>query len=227
MPSPIRLNKVLKELNISLDRAIEFLSSKNIEIEPRPTSKIDQSTYDLMLDEFQTDKSDKDKLEEINIKKRKELEEKLAEEIKEEELKSQKIAEKAADNQLKPIENNEIAGKEVSGSVSKTKESSDDVKVNADDPSKIETNFQKLSGLKKTGEVIDLDSIKKKEEKVEESKKKRRKRISKDVSKPKDLANKFNKNNKQPSTANQKVEPTADEIQKQIRETLEKLQGKS
>ena len=226
MPSPIRLNKVLKELNISLDRAIEFLSSKNIEIEPRPTSKIDQSTYDLMLDEFQTDKSDKDKLEEINIKKRKELEEKLAEEIKEEELKSQKIAEKAADNQLKPIENNDIAGKEVSGSVSKTKESSDDVKVNADDPSKIETNFQKLSGLKKTGEVIDLDSIKKKEEKVEESKKKRRKRISKDVSKPKDLANKFNKNNKQPSV-NQKVEPTADEIQKQIRETLEKLQGKS
>ena len=226
MPSPIRLNKVLKELNISLDRAIEFLSSKNIEIEPRPTSKIDQSTYDLMLDEFQTDKSDKDKLEEINIKKRKELEEKLAEEIKEEELKSQKMAEKAADKELKPIENKEIAGKEVSLPVSKTKESSDDVKVNADDPSKIETNFQKLSGLKKTGEVIDLDSIKKKEEKVEESKKKRRKRISKDVSKPKDLANKFNKNNKQPSV-NQKVEPTADEIQKQIRETLEKLQGKS
>ena len=226
MPSPIRLNKVLKELNISLDRAIEFLSSKNIEIEPRPTSKIDQSTYDLMLDEFQTDKSDKDKLEEINIKKRKELEEKLAEEIKEEELKSQKMAEKAADKELKPIENKEITGKEVSVPVSKTKESSDDVKVNADDPSKIETNFQKLSGLKKTGEVIDLDSIKKKEEKVEESKKKRRKRISKDVSKPKDLANKFNKNNKQPSV-NQKVEPTADEIQKQIRETLEKLQGKS
>ena len=226
MPSPIRLNKVLKELNISLDRAIEFLSSKNIEIEPRPTSKIDQSTYDLMLDEFQTDKSDKDKLEEINIKKRKELEEKLAEEIKEEELKSQKMAEKAADKELKPIENKEIAGKEVSVPVSKTKESSDDVKVNADDPSKIETNFKKLSGLKKTGEVIDLDSIKKKEEKVEESKKKRRKRISKDVSKPKDLANKFNKNNKQPSV-NQKVEPTADEIQKQIRETLEKLQGKS
>ena len=227
MPSPIRLNKVLKELNISLDRAIEFLSSKNIEIEPRPTSKIDQSTYDLMLDEFQTDKSDKDKLEEINIKKRKELEEKQAEEIREEELKSQKIAEKAAEKEQKPIENKEISGKEVSGSVFKTNESSDDIKVNPEDPSKIQTNFQKLSGLKKTGEVIDLDSIKKKEEKVEESKKKRRKRISKDVSKPKDLANKFNKNNKQPSTANQKVEPTADEIQKQIRETLEKLQGKS
>ena len=73
--------------------------------------------------------------------------------------------------------------------------------------------------------MIDLDSINKKEEKVEESKKRRRKRISKDVSQPKDSANKFIKNKKQ--AVNQKVEPTDDEIQKQIRETLEKLQGKS
>ena len=107
MPSPIRLNKVLKELNISLDRAIEFLSSKNIEIEPRPTSKIDQITYDLMLDEFQTDKSDKDKLEEINVKKRKEIEVKLAAELREEELKSEKAAEKREKlkRQLKKILN--------------------------------------------------------------------------------------------------------------------------
>ena len=46
------------------------------------------------------------------------------------------------------------------------------------------------------------------------------------MSKPKDLAKKFNKNNKQ-NNSSQKVEPTSDEIQKQIRETLEKLQGKS
>ena len=223
MPSPIRLNKVLKELNISLDRAVEFLSSKKIEIEPRPTSKIDQSTYDLLLDEFQTDKSDKDKLEEINTKKRKELEDKLAEEIKEEELKSQKEIEKVI---TPPIEKNVSAKEEVIDSPPVVKKPIDEVKTSPDDPSKIQTNFQKLTGLKKTGEVIDLDSIKKKEEKVEESKKKRRKRISKDVSKPKDLANKFNKNNKQNNT-NQKVEPTSDEIQKQIRETLEKLQGKS
>ena len=251
MPSPIRLNKVLKELNISLDRAVEFLSSKKIEIEPRPTSKIDQNTYNLLLDEFQTDKSDKDKLEEINTKKRKELEAKLAEEIKEEELKSQQAIEKeelksqqaikkeetpiekeelkpqqAIKKEETPIEENSSTKKEVSSSSSKVKQPIEDVKIDPDDKSKIQTNFQKLSGLKKTGEVIDLDSIKKKEEKVEESKKKRRKRISKDVSKPKDLANKFNKNNKQ-NNSNQKVEPTSDEIQKQIRETLEKLQGKS
>ena len=240
MPSPIRLNKVLKELNISLDRAVEFLSSKKIEIEPRPTSKIDQNTYDLLLDEFQTDKSDKDKLEEINTKKRKELEAKLAEEIKEEELKSQQAIKKEETpiekEELKPqqsikkeetpVEEDSATKKEVSSSSPKVKQPIEDVKIDPDDKSKIQTNFQKLSGLKKTGEVIDLDSIKKKEEKVEESKKKRRKRISKDVSKPKDLAKKFNKNNKQ-NNSNQKVEPTSDEIQKQIRETLEKLQGKS
>ena len=240
MPSPIRLNKVLKELNISLDRAVEFLSSKKIEIEPRPTSKIDQNTYDLLLDEFQTDKSDKDKLEEINTKKRKELEAKLAEEIKEEELKSQQAIikeetpiekeelkpQQSIKKEEAPVEEDSTVKKEVSSSSPKVKQPIEDVKIDPDDKSKIQTNFQKLSGLKKTGEVIDLDSINKKEEKVEESKKKRRKRISKDVSKPKDLAKKFNKNNKQ-NNSNQKVEPTSDEIQKQIRETLEKLQGKS
>ena len=255
MPSPIRLNKVLKELNISLDRAVEFLSSKKIEVEPRPTSKIDQNTYDLLLDEFQTDKSNKDKLEEINSIKRKELEAKLAEEIKEDELKSQQAIKKeelksqqasekvelksqqasekvelksqqAIKKEETPSKKDTIDKEEVSSSSPEVKKSIEDVQINPDDPSKIQTNFQKLSGIKKTGEVIDLDSIKKKEEKVEESKKKRRKRISKDVSKPKDLASKFNKNNKQ-INPNQKVEPTSDEIQKQIRETLEKLQGKS
>ena len=213
MPSPIRLNKVLKELNISLDRAVEFLSSKKIEIEPRPTSKIDQDVYDLLLDEFQTDKSDKDKLEEINTKKRRELEEKQAEEkVPEEnvEVKTEKVEPVSDKASADSVENENL-------NTEATKEDNDS--------SKIQTNFKKLSGLKKTGEVIDLDSINKKEEKVEESKKRRRKRISKDVSQPKDLTNKFNKNKRQ--VASPKVEPTDDEIQKQIRETLEKLQGKS
>ena len=36
----IRLNKVLRELNISFDRAVEFLNQKGIEIDARPTTKI-------------------------------------------------------------------------------------------------------------------------------------------------------------------------------------------
>ena len=238
MPSPIRLNKVLKELNISLDRAVEFLSSKKIEIEPRPTSKIDQDVYDLLLDEFQTDKSDKDKLEEINTKKRRELEEKQAEEKQAEEKQAEekqaeeKQAEEKQTEEKQAKENVEVKTEKVeqvsekaSTDSDKNENSNTEINKGDNDSSKIQTNFQKLSGLKKTGEVIDLDSINKKEEKVEESKKRRRKRISKDVSQPKDLANKFNKNKKQ--VASPKVEATDDEIQKQIRETLEKLQGKS
>jgi len=218
MSTPIRLNKVLKELNISLDRAVEFLSSKNIEIEPRPTSKIDDETYRLLLNEFQTDKSDKDKLEEINIKKKKELEEKQILEEKTEQTPAEEL-----NAELKSSENAQFSA-EINKSILPNKTVKDEEKENPEEPSKIQTNFQKLSGLKKTGEVIDLDSIKKKEDKVEESKKRRRKRISKDISQPKNTDKKFTNNSK---NSNKKVEPNDDEIQKQIRETLEKLQGKS
>jgi len=219
MSTPVRLNKVLKELNISLDRAVEFLSSKKIDIEPRPTSKIDQETYSLLLAEFQTDKSDKDKLEEINTQKKKELEEKQTIEEKLQEKSDEKLV--VEEEAPKEIESKTEISKPVQEKLEKEEEKKD-----PKDSSKIQTNFQKLTGLKKTGEVIDLDSIKKKEDQVEESKKRRRKRISKDVSQPKGLTNKFSKDNKS-KNLNQKVEPTDDEIQKQIRETLEKLQGKS
>ena len=219
MSKPVRLNKVLKELNISLDRAVEFLSSKKIEIEPRPTSKIDQETYGLLLAEFQTDKSDKDKLEEINIQKKKALEEKQIIEEKLQEKSPEKL--EVEEEISKETEPKTEISKPVQEELDK-----EDEKKDPKDSSKVQTNFQKLTGLKKTGEVIDLDSIKKKENQVEESKKRRRKRISKDVAQPKDLANKFSKDNKS-KTLNHKVEPTDDEIQKQIRETLEKLQGKS
>ena len=53
----IRLNKVIREFNISLERVVEFLYSKGHEIEARPTTKISQSQYDLLLAEFKSDRS--------------------------------------------------------------------------------------------------------------------------------------------------------------------------
>ena len=70
----LRLNKVLRELNISLDRAVEHLSQMGHEIEARPTTKITQEVYTLLSDEFQTDKSKKDASAEISEEKRKEKE---------------------------------------------------------------------------------------------------------------------------------------------------------
>lgn len=70
----LRLNKVLRELNISLDRAVEYLSSKGYDIDARPTTKISHEVYDVLLDEFQTDKSKKVASKEVGEEKRKEKE---------------------------------------------------------------------------------------------------------------------------------------------------------
>lgn len=91
MAETIRLNKVLRELNISLDRAVEFLESKGVEIEKRPTTKISNEIYGILSDEFQTDASKKVKSQEVSeaklkekealrIERERELEEKLQKE---------------------------------------------------------------------------------------------------------------------------------------------------
>ncbi len=71
----MRLNKVLREFNISLDRAVEFLNSKGHEIEARPTTKISEGIYQVLADQFQTDKSKKVQSKEVGEEKRKEKEE--------------------------------------------------------------------------------------------------------------------------------------------------------
>lgn len=74
MAETIRLNKVLRELNISLDRAVEFLDSKGVDIEKRPTTKISEETYNILSDEFQTDANKKVKSQEVSEAKLKEKE---------------------------------------------------------------------------------------------------------------------------------------------------------
>ncbi|QLE01393.1 translation initiation factor IF-2 [Galbibacter sp. BG1] len=86
----LRLNKVLRELNISLDRAVEYLSSKGHEVEARPTAKITNEVYNVLLDEFQTDRSKKVASKEVGEEKRKEKEAIRQELEKENELKRQK-----------------------------------------------------------------------------------------------------------------------------------------
>ena len=99
------------------------------------------------------------------------------------------------------------------------------------------TQYQKLSGPKKTGQMINLDEVNKKEKTVEDARKRKRKRISKDVKpSPNSGGGKNTRNNNTGKQNNRrgprqevvkKEEPTEEEVQKQIRETLEKLQGKS
>ena len=225
MSGPIRLNKALKELNISLDRAVEFLSSNKIKIDARPTTKIDQKIYDLLSNEFEEYKSEKNALDKINIQKRKEIEAK--------ELLNQEI-EVVKDTEVKKDKAEPLSKikKEKPDKPDQNRKDSENPEIDKENKNsnKIETNFKKLSGLKKTGETLDLKSIKKdkKEQISDDAKRRRRKRISKGGLKDKkEGADKEKSNFKKDKNRSLKVEPKDDEIQKQVRETLEKLQGKS
>jgi len=284
----VRLNKVLRELNISLDRAVEFLNQKGIEIDARPTTKITTEVYSKLLDEFETDKSKKVASHEVSEEKRKEKEslriiqekkeqERLDQIAKRDSLKTNRVAlekpkslgkidldalNKPAKNKVVPEEKKPESSPEVSPEQVKEAEPAPvaevtpapvaevDLSVPETTVEKVEevktpeaqaenetlkTQYQKLSGPKKTGQTINLDEVNKKEKTVEDARKRKRKRISKDV-KPSPNNRGDNKSNSNNNRGNQsrnrppvvkKEEPTEEEVQKQIRETLEKLQGKS
>ncbi|MDC0872595.1 translation initiation factor IF-2 [Flavobacteriaceae bacterium] len=264
----IRLNKVLRELNISLDRAVEFLNQKGLEVDARPTTKITSEVYSVLLDEFETDKSKKVASHEIGEEKRKEKEslriiqekkeqERLDQIAKREELKTNRVAvEKPKmlgkidlDALNKPAK--KVAEKKPEAPPVETPKATEEQPVTApavlDEEKKIEvsvaetiespkeetteenetlkTQYQKLTGPKKTGQTINLDEVNKKEKTVEDARKRKRKRISKDVKSTKPNTANIKRVNK-PAPI-KKEEPSDEEVQKQIRETLEKLQGKS
>ena len=282
MAENIRLNKVLRELNISIDRAIDFLESKSIEIEKRPTTKISLEIYELLSDEFQTDANKKVASKELGEAKSKEKEAlriKREAEIelllkkKEEEAKVITAASKlkevkkvgkidlqpnlaknkavkskdsveSSPNEIKKTVTNEKTPNEViidpEKSIATTEEVvNKDVNVGnqdiKDESDTVTTKYKKLSGLKSTGETIDLSkfkSEKKKESPSSSNSKRKRRRISK----PNDNAKTSQKpgqrtaqksNFKPKNTTSTREEPSAEEVQKQVRETLEKLQGKS
>mgnify|MGYP000586733863 FL=1 len=274
----IRINKVLRELNISLDRAVESLAEKGFQVEARPTTKISQQEYELLLDAFQTDRSKKEASHEVFEEKRKEKEairEQAQKEVepKPEMPKAEPVVRAQAklsglktvgkiDLDPKPAPKKEVPApepapkKEVTTSASPVdnteeaaltveeipavKEALEVKKVDtpevkeADAPEavsgKIETQYKKLSGLKATGQKIDLEQFKKPEPKKtadSEGNKRRRKRITKDTGAGNRKPAQGRGGQKQQRPAVQKEEPTEEEIQKQIRETLEKLQGKT
>ena len=264
----IRLNKVLRELNISLDRAVEYLNLKGIEIDARPTTKITTEVYTVLLDEFETDKSKKVASHEIGEEKRKEKEslriiqekkeqERLDQIAKREEMKTNRVAvEKPKTlgkidlealnkpkpakktDEKKPETTSETTPAEPAPSVSPSKEE-EKKEVKATQPAEsssenepqenetLKTQYQKLLGPKKTGQTINLEEVNKKEKTVEDARKRKRKRISKDVKPSKPTNTNTNRKRGTRPAAPQKEEPSDEEVQKQIRETLEKLQGKS
>ncbi|MFT7333324.1 MAG: translation initiation factor IF-2 [Sphingobacteriales bacterium] len=63
----IRISKVAKELNIGLSTITDHLAKKGFEVDAKPTAKITDKMYKVLLDEFEKDKNLKEKSEKINI----------------------------------------------------------------------------------------------------------------------------------------------------------------
>ncbi|RDK88761.1 translation initiation factor IF-2 [Marinirhabdus gelatinilytica] len=286
----MRLSKVLREFNISLDRAVEFLSSKGYEVEARPTTKISGAEYEALFEEFQTDKSKKVASKEVGEEKRKEKEELRLErerelEEKEEKAEAKIVKAEATLGGLKKVGKIDLEAKK---KAAKEEERAEEVETPKEEPKTekaeakeeapkakkekpttkkpetakeekpstkeetkteetptetpqeeeakpgsdvVKTTYKKLDGPNFTGKKIDLTQFKKPEKKKKEKtdankeKRGRRRRISKG---PGTGGGQSNNRGRGRGRSNvPKEEPTEEEIQKQVRETLEKLQGKS
>lgn len=92
---PTRLNMVLKEFNISLDRAVDYLKEKGIPVDSNPNTKIEGDVYDVLFNEFASDKDRKKASIEVGEEKRKEKEALKLEIEKEEQKKLEEETKKA------------------------------------------------------------------------------------------------------------------------------------
>ena len=241
MADTIRLNKVLRELNISIDRVADFLESKGHKIEKRPTTKISKDLYDLLCDEFQIDADKKIASKEVVEAKNKEKEKIREKHEREQENHINKAEPEIIKASSKVVQFKKIgkidlsSDKEVDKPVIKdrtvqnSEEKRNQEKVEKTDETLKKDNYKKLSGLTSTGEKLDLDKLKQTQPETPKTKsKKRRRRI---ISKKEDSF----KNNVSATKSKQKErfkrptkeEPSEEEVQQQIKETLEKLQGKS
>ena len=256
----IRINKVLRELNISLDRAVEQLAAHGFEIDARPTSKISEQEYQLLLDAFQSDRTKREASEEVSEEKRKEKEA-IRQRIEEEketkaqvflartELKGlrkvgkidldQKPEDKPepkTETDPQPVEENnpEKIVEEPTNSTAE-EEPKPAAKTEAtpetpeeDGTEKVTTKYKKLTGLKIAGDKIDLKRFEKKPSSLSTDKSDRRRR-RKRITKNSGTSTQGEPNKPKPKQQKQSAheEPSDEEIQKQIRETLEKLQGKT
>ncbi len=159
-----RLNKVLREFNISLDRAVEYLGDQGYEIEARPTTKISSEVYEVLSDKFETDKSKKVASEEVSEERKKEKEElRLA---REQELEKKKVDEAKKEQQA--TDNKKKAAAAKADEETKAKAEEDSKKAAKEEEETIRSK-SKISGLKQVGKIELTDTKKGKPKSKKES----------------------------------------------------------
>jgi len=159
----MRLNKVLRELNISLDRAVEYLESQGHEIEARPTTKVSNELYQILVDEFQTDKSKRVASKEASEEQKREKE-KLRREQERIQEEKERQRRRAEEERLERERQKQLEEKEAEKKRTQTEQK---------EAQKTKSERSHLPGITKVGK-IDLDSVEqKKSEKKEKTKKKK------------------------------------------------------
>ncbi|ACY40049.1 translation initiation factor IF-2 [Blattabacterium sp. (Blattella germanica) str. Bge] len=248
MTDKIRLKTVLTQFNISLQRVVSFLQKKGIEIEHNPNAKIEGQVYKFLVREFQTYKEIRDESEKIFLQKRMEKEKIKEELLKSKQIHTPQIIRAKSENliEFKKIGKINIDTKKYDAKEEKKNNLHKKVenKFKDNKPEHIDTIYQKLDGVMLTGDRIDLSQFEKKRTKQEI--KKKRKRIKKEividemknisVRKKQDKERKFSlkhsyekktdKSDKKNKKNFQKSGITDEQIEKQIKETLEKLSSK-
>lgn len=141
----IRINKVLRELNISLDRAVEFLKTKGFEIEASPNAKISDAEYAALDKQFSADKGKKEASKEVSEEKKKEKEELRLEREQEDKRKKEEEDKRKREEEKRKKEEEEQRKKE------EAKREQEVIKAKA----------AKVSSIKTVGK-IDLDANSKK-----------------------------------------------------------------
>ncbi len=63
----IRLSKAAREFNVGIHTIVDFLLKKGIEIDEKPTSKLSPEAYDMLVQEFQTEKAVKAESKKMEI----------------------------------------------------------------------------------------------------------------------------------------------------------------
>ena len=229
----VRLNKLVKEFNVSIDRIFAFLETKGVE-DLKPSSKVSHDIYMDLLGEFDSQKKaklsaellakEKELAKAEEIIKQQEFEEKAKKEAEDKAIVEQEKATNLANKAKKEESPKAIIIKEEKKGTAKVEtkpykpeqaiESADKVQVSSKGGEIIKGSVGKVIGVKVTGQKIDLDQFKD----APKPEKQKRTRIVKAKVDPK----KFKKGRKPKKEA---VEISPEEAAKRVRETLAKLQG--
>lgn len=205
--SKIRLNKAIKEFNISTSRLVEFLASKGFEVESNPNTQLEPEAYAALKAEFAKDGEQRKASHEVVISKVPETKLEIAEEEKPQIIKAKApeiknkakvlgkidLEPKTKKEEIKETSKEEKKEEVPKPKVEKVKEEKpkevkpkketpapkveEKVEVVESEPEKIETKYQKLDGPKILKEKVDLSQFETKPKPSE--KKKQRKRIQK------------------------------------------------